>query len=134
VCREQVVLTLYSHVRPVEEFSPKETEIVLPAQGGSLEFRVRVLRPESRPLAVSFTFNGKPLDGRVKRSSVGATPGSAASLEDVSFTLDPAVIAIAPGYANVIEATVKDETPWVLKDPEGRLSQKVRWNVRGEAK
>ncbi len=130
VCREQVVLTLYSRVRPVEEHEPREPEIVLPAQG-KLEFRVRVLRPASRPLSVAFTFNGKPLDGSVKRERVKAEAGSFASLEDVTFTLDPSIVAVVPGYANVVEASVKDETPWVLKDPEGRLAQRVRWTVKG---
>lgn len=130
VCREHVVLTLYSHARPVDEFWPKETDVVLPAQG-KLDFKVRVLRPASRPLSVKFTFNGKPLDGQAKRETVAPEPGSESMREDVSFTLDPAVIAIVPGYSNTIEAVVKDETPWVIRDPEGRLTQKVRWNVRG---
>ena len=53
-----------------------------------------------------------------------------ARLEDVSFTLDCATIQLVKGYANMIEALVKDETPWVIKDPAGKLTQRIQWPVR----
>ena len=61
--------------------------------------------------------------------SVKTQPGDSASLEDVTFTLETDKVSIVSGYANVVEAIVKDETPWVIRDPQNRLTQKVRWNV-----
>ena len=119
VCREQMVRTIYRYVRPIEKVTPEPgTRIILP--GEKLRYELVVLKPASRVLEVTWTFNGQPAPGdrerKVEKDGVHE-----------SLLVDFDELKIARGYRGVLSATVRDTTDWVLKDDDNLLEQKVSW-------
>lgn len=120
VCREQVVLQIYESVRPVDEVSPAPGELHFRPQSAPT-LRLVLKKPESRFLKVTWKYNGKPLPGRTREIVDGRVVES--------VTLDIEKLVYNANYANVVEALVEDDTPWVLSDPKGLLTQKLQWNL-----
>lgn len=125
VCREQVVRTIYRYVRPIEGAlpDPDETIRVLPQR--QVTFEVRVLKPTSRILEVTWLFNGAPLEGHPRKRVLEEGGGSVR--ESITVTLEG--LKIAKGYRGVLTARVRDTTPWVLEDPDDLLEQSVSWTL-----
>ncbi|MBI1853758.1 MAG: hypothetical protein HYR85_25765 [Planctomycetes bacterium] len=120
VCREAVVKRLYEFVRPVQEVTPPPGTLAF-GKDANRTFHITVMKPESHFLKVHWNYNGKAIEGGTREVADGRVVES--------ITLDLATLPVTAGYANTLEAVVRDETPWVLTDPEGRLTQKLAWKL-----
>ena len=109
VCREALVLALYQRVRPVDDFSPALTSYSA-SSTQMLAFAVNVLQPATYSLTIQWFTNAVPL--------AGAT--------NLSFNIAASLLG---GGVQQISARVRDETPLVRNDPDGRLTQTVTWSV-----
>lgn len=108
VCRETMVLSLYRKVRPVDGFTPANTNLFITSPQ-SLNFTLVTLQPTTHRLSVQWSTNGTPM--------AGAT--------NTTFVL-PAL----PGNGNYsVKADVLDATPLVRSDPTNLLRQTVTWTV-----
>jgi len=109
VCREALVLAIYQHVRPVDQFTPVLTNLSA-SSTQLLSFDLSVLHPATHELSVQWFTNAIPV--------AGAT--------NVDFQIEAGSL----GSGNeLVSARVWDATPMVRNDPEGRLSQTLIWNV-----
>jgi len=122
VCREQVVLSIYRHVRPVERADPEPGALVIdPQEQKSRTFEVEVLKPASRQLEVTWTLNGSEIRGTSRELRDGKV------VERLELAIEE--VKIAPGYRAVVTARVRDTTPWVLRDDGDLLEQRVTWTL-----
>ncbi|RMH05234.1 MAG: hypothetical protein D6702_00855 [Planctomycetota bacterium] len=159
VCREALVLRIYSLVDPIDDCSPPAQPLVLPAgaqpltASAPLEFRLTVLEPESHRLQVAWWVlppeeappPPRPLGGtfaagdRRRRGPLAPIPAEPAARTRPGrggvhrFRLDP---DRPPGLYRVV-ARAWDDTrlpgerhPWVLKDEYGLLESERAWWVR----
>jgi hypothetical protein len=109
VCREQLVLSIYRYLRPVESFSPAGTAVSL---GGAdsvlLEVSPRV--PATHPISLQWSTDGQPVQG--ERGTSFLLHGTSLGSGDHSVRLD----AI-------------DSTTYVRNDPMELLRDSVVWTV-----
>jgi tetratricopeptide (TPR) repeat protein len=120
VCREAVVKRLYQFVRPVQNVVPPPGDLKFGVDA-TKTFRIAVMKPETHFLKVRWSYNGKALEGGAREIEDGRVVET--------LTLDLSKLSVTPGYANVLEAVVHDDTPWVLTDPEGLLTDKLSWKL-----
>ncbi len=109
VCREAMVLAFYRKLRPVDGFTPADTNLSVTSTA-PLTFSLALLQPATHRLGVQWSTNGT--------SVPGAT--------NVTLTLPPA--ALGDG-SHVVRADVQDATLFVRNDPINLLHQTIRWNV-----
>ncbi|MDC3379456.1 M64 family metallopeptidase, partial [Planctomycetota bacterium] len=117
VCAEALVLAIYAHVRPIDSVEPASQESTLVA---ATAFRVRVLRPTTHALNVSWSLEDPSGGVRALESTQADNTHS--------VRLDPA--DLSPGWHEV-RCTVTDPTPWVRRE-RGRLEQTRTWRTRVE--
>lgn len=119
VCREAMVLAIYKYAKPIDASFPEGFEVKGdPAPDGTtapVVFSVTPLKPKTHFLTVEWTVDGAPVEGR-REVSEGK----------VSETLKIEPGSLLPGAHKVV-ASVKDPTPWVLKDEKDRLKQAREW-------
>ncbi len=109
VCSEALVLAIYQHVRPVDGYSPANTNFSI-SSAQALTFTLSLLQPTTHNLDVQWFINGA--------AQSGAT--------NPSLTLWAASLS---NGTNAISARVKDSTALVRNDPMNLLSQTVTWTV-----
>ena len=109
VCSEALVLAIYQRVRPVDNFTPALTNLSV-ASTQLLAFSMSVLQPTTHSLKVQWFTNAVPVAG----------------MTNLGFNV---VAGSLGGGVHLVSARVRDETPLVRSDPDGRLTQTVVWNV-----
>ncbi len=109
VCSEALVLAIYQRVRPVDGFSPANTNFSVTTTQ-ALTFSLALLQPATHNLNVQWFTNGV--------LATGAT--------NLSFMLSPQFLA---NGTNWVSAVVKDHTSLVRNDPTNLLSQTVTWTA-----
>ncbi len=155
-CREAVVLSIYALVDPIESTTPDTNdedgrdELVL--DGGTLDFTVKVMQPESHDLDVSWyvlregtlprsprplAANATDRRSRGPLAPIDAKPDKQFAADrrgEASFRLRAS--DLDPGRYRVV-VRVRDTTefrgeklPWVLKDDHGLLESERGWWVR----
>ena len=107
VCSEQIVYSIYQHVRPIESFSPPVTNVSLTTTQAVL-FSVTPLQPQTHSLSVQWFTNGIAVTGETNQT----------------YLLLPTLLT---NGTNTIRAEVSDTTPIVRNDPDGRLRDSVTW-------
>ena len=106
ICAQELVLSIYGAIRPIQSFSPASTNFV--AAQGSAAFNVSLLKPATNELRVLWFTNG------VAVSLANTT----------NFTLNAAQLASG---TNEIKVVVHDPTGYVRTDPAGKLWQTNIW-------
>jgi hypothetical protein len=110
ICTEALVLSFYSHLRPIDGFSPRTTYITFTNNQLQL-FSVTNLQPATHPLRVQWLTNGVP----------------------IPEATNPA-LAILPtdlgNGTNKVQVTVTDDTPMVRTDPNRLLVQSLTWTAK----
>ncbi len=109
VCSEALVLAIYQHVRPVDNFAPVSTNFSV-TTSSPLTFNLSLLQPSTHSLGVQWFTNGVAVTGATSPT----------------LTLLPAFLG---NKTNAVSATVRDATPLVRTDPTNFLSQTVTWTV-----
>ena len=112
VCSEALVLSFYQHVRPVENFSPANSNLSV-ATNQTLTFSLNLLQPATHPLTVQWLTNGMPM--------IDAT--------NSAVTISASLLNSATSH---VCARVFDPTALVRNDPSNLLTQTVTWIVRIE--
>ncbi len=110
ICKEALVLNMYSLIKPIEQFSPKETALSL-APGTETVFSI------------------DPVGGR--------TTGSYESMWEIDGEIveppDPFSLPLLPSRLaqgdHIITVWANDMTPLVKTDPENLLTGKQSWSV-----
>jgi hypothetical protein len=110
VCKETLVKAIYQNVRPVESFTPANTNLSLSATQQAA-FSLSVLQPASHNLSVQWFADGL------------AVPGA-------TNLLFAPLAALSSG-GHVVRALVQDTTPLVRNDPTSLLSQTITWAING---
>lgn len=113
VCREALVLALYGKCRPVDAFTPANSNLIA-GPGTALQFSLDLLQPAAGALRVEWTVNGATVD----------------SGTSTQFDCPPALLNT--GH-NTVSARVWDNTPFVRVDPTALLQQSVAWVVTVQA-
>ncbi|MGE3164406.1 MAG: M64 family metallopeptidase [Planctomycetota bacterium] len=153
VCMEQMVLSIYRYVRPIDAFEPEAAELSIPASG-ELRLFVYPLKPETHYLDARWYVAdlgvnppasadlgddgaaGRGLTG-VDRSRPDRTRGELYRRTYRGLTPEGRVVEAAelraqdlePGYYRVT-CEISDPTPWVIRDEEGLLRQTHEWVVQ----
>lgn len=109
VCAETLVLACCRRVRPVDSFTPAETNLTVTSPG-TLMFSLALLHPASHSLTVRWFTNGVPV------------PAQAGPEFQISALL------LGTGR-NTVRASVTDPTALVRADPEGLLRQDITWSL-----
>jgi pSer/pThr/pTyr-binding forkhead associated (FHA) protein len=139
VCMERMILQLYRHVRPIDRVWPEEETIKHP-KGKDLTIRVQLMAPRTHGLETRWTIEPKAGTTKESGESGGGTVAKAGKnevkplkpkrVEDMKGDMEGVKI---PGSllesSVVVVLEVRDPTPWVQKDEEGRLKQTRRWVV-----
>jgi IgA Peptidase M64/Divergent InlB B-repeat domain len=107
VCSEALVKAIYQKVRPVDGFTPADTNITVTGTQ-PISFELALLHPATHSLAVQWFADGSPVNGET----------------NLQFTVTPQ--ALGDGHHQV-RAVVVDNTPLVRNDPTKLLSQIVTW-------
>ncbi|MGA2864777.1 MAG: M64 family metallopeptidase [Verrucomicrobiota bacterium] len=110
VCSEALVRALYQKVRPVDSFTPANTNLWLSPTQAAV-FSLNVLQPATHNLSVQWFADGLGVSGAT----------------NLLFTGLP---TLGPG-GHLISALVQDNTTLVRTDPAGLLSQVLTWTVEG---
>ena len=109
VCTEALIKSFYSRIRPIESFSPANTNLsVVSTQ--AVSFSVKPLQPATHNLAVQWFTNGVAVSGAT----------------NTTFQFYPA--AVGDG-ANTVRAVVNDPTPLVRNDPANLLRATNTWSA-----
>ena len=111
VCAEALVKSIYSHLRPIESFSPATNLVLKLTNGLASSFAVSNQIPSTHSLAVQWFLNGSAI--------LNAT---SAVVQVSGFDL--------PTGTNVLSVTVKDPTAFVRNDPSNVSLQTMQWRVR----
>lgn len=109
VCRERIVQVIYSHVSPIDDWSPPEDNLTL---GGTEQMTLTVvpMEPADHSLDVAWSVDGLPVPGA----------------DSTAYLLSGADLSPGP---HTVTATVSDPTPFVINDPEGLLEDTRSWTV-----
>lgn len=152
VCMEQMVLSIYRYVRPIDAAEPEAGELTL-ASNGELRLFVYPLKPETHYLEARWYLvdlginapspsgdddegTGRGLTG-VDRTKPEPTRGELYRRVYRGLTPEGRLVEAAelrakdldPGYYRVT-CEVSDPTPWVIRDDEGLLRETREWTVR----
>jgi hypothetical protein len=109
ICSEALVKAAYDRLRPVEFFSPAQTNLSAHA-GETLRFAVHPLRPVFHALEIRWFTNGTEMAGAA------------------SEQLDLPAHLLGEGMHSV-RAELHDSTALVRNDPEGLLRDEVLWTL-----
>src|ERR1035437_609696 len=109
ICAQELVLSFYRVIRPIQSFSPVSTNFSIGTQS-SASFNISILKPATNNLTVQWFTNG------VAAGSATAT----------NFTINASQLAAGN---NVIKVLVHDATSYVRTDPAGKLWDTNVWNV-----
>lgn len=109
VCTEALVLSLYRKARPIDSFSPTQTNLLVSATE-PLRFSVGVLEPMTHRLNLEWQ-----LDGKVQQEETNGV-----------FWLRPDQLDEGK---HLLEVRVRDLAPLVRNDPNDLLSQTLAWTV-----
>jgi hypothetical protein len=107
VCSEALVKSAYDRLRPVEFFSPAQTNLSAHA-GATLRFAVQPLRPVFHALEIRWFTNGTEIAGAAAEQ------------------LDLPAHRLGEGLHS-LRVELRDPTPRVRNDPEGLLQDEVLW-------
>ena len=110
VCREALTLSFYQRVRPVDSYTPANSNVTLTTTQPQT-FSLSLLRPETHSLSVQWSTNGVIISG--------ATNSSLAVL--------PRELGIG---TSTVQARVTDDTPFVRSDPTNLRTQTITWTVQ----
>ncbi|MGA4577616.1 M64 family metallopeptidase [Limisphaera sp. VF-2] len=110
VCREQIIRAIYARVRPWDGVEPASS-VISWTSAAPVRFRLDLVQPRQSPLAVEWKTNG-----------VGVPGAAGPELE-----LSPEALG---NGTHTVEVWVRDPTPWVRTDPEGRLRATRSWQVQ----
>jgi hypothetical protein len=159
VCREAVVLVLYTYIRPIEEALPCD-RLLVAEPGGAAKVWVRTLRPATHKLTVGW-FVEKAVEGeksgldaqgrmgdltplRCDDGKPGGRRGEGAAWrmpQGTPFSSDPSPDPANPRDTLTLDRTklepgryrvtavVRDSTEWVLRDTQNLLVDWRRWIV-----
>ncbi len=146
VCMEHMVKQIYRNVRPVDRVDPEPGELVLEkADEDEIILKVWTLQPRTHDLEVTWRVlsyglqkpagaGGEPATGQtaVKDQRQGELwRRSQSGLDASGKTVRAAQLRakdLEPGWHRV-RCSIKDPTPWVLRDDEGLLKQELEWWV-----
>jgi hypothetical protein len=107
VCSEALVKAIYQKVRPVDGFTPADTNIAVTGSE-PITFSLTLLQPATHSLTVQWFTDGSPASGAT----------------DLQFTVTPQILGDG---RHQVSALVVDNTPLVRNDPTKLLSQIVTW-------
>ncbi len=137
VCMEAMLLRLYRTVRPIEALEPAEGELVLCTDETKL-VKVYPLKPRSGFLETTWTLErttapeqGGPTVVKEEPAAVQLPPHGRRTEPDGRI-VEAIRITGAELGAGVfrLSVTVRDPTPWVLRDEEKLLRQTREWTVK----
>ena len=109
ICAQELVLSIYRVIRPIQSFSPAATSVAVGAQD-SAAFNLSTLRPANNNLTVQWFTNGV---------AVGWATAT-------NFTINASQLAVG---TNVIKALVHDPTSYVRTDLASLLWDTNVWNL-----
>ena len=145
VCREQIILSIYKYVDPIDSCFPDDRAVIEIPVGGTpswLSFEVTPMAPKSHQLNISWWL----LDGEYlpkldpRRTRLNGRRRLLTELEEepIKKSANHRKLRIdssdlAPGTWTVV-CRVEDDTkvgrhPWVLKDTRGLLVSERRWLI-----
>lgn len=104
--REQLVKRIYNFVSPLDAAHPSAPSVTVGAET-TKTFRVSPMKPATGTLGVTWHLNGNPI-------------GSGNEITIESSSLPP---------GTVVEARLRDTTPWVISDPEALLHESRQWTI-----
>jgi len=107
ICAQELVLSMYGAIRPIQGCSPDATNFLISAQA-NVTFNILILKPATSSLAVQWFTNGVAV--------VGATT--------TNLTVNAAHLAAG---TNEIQVVVHDQTSCVRNDPANSLWQTNIW-------
>ncbi len=126
VCREAFVLRVYDFVRPVDEVKPPPGQrIIDPSRDKTIKLTVTLMKPLTHALKTTWTLRGKPVKRTARKLLADGR------VQEV-IELTPEDMKLVVGYETAVVLDVEDPTPWVIKDPRGRLKQKLTWRFKVE--
>jgi hypothetical protein len=109
ICAQELVLSFYRVIRPIQSFSPVSTNFSISTQS-SASFNISILKPATNNLTVQWFTNGV----------------AAGSATTTNFTINAAQLAVG---TNEIKVVVHDPTGYVRTDPAGNLWQTNIWKL-----
>ena len=109
VCSEQLVKSVYGHVRPLDSFAPSATNLGIYSTQ-TVAFSVTPLQPATHNLAVQWFTNNTPVSGAT----------------NPAFSLAPKLLG---NGAHSLKAVVSDPTSLVRNDATKLLQQTNTWNL-----
>jgi hypothetical protein len=136
VCMEQMVKSIYKHVRPIDRAEPGEREIQLSGLR-ELEVKVWPMKPATHLLEATWELIRLP-DGEPSGPTIVVQQPKPEVFRTFyrRFEPDGRVVEVAllrprdlQGRRYLLRVNVRDPTPWVLKDDEGLLRQSREWVI-----
>ena len=109
VCAQELVLSYYNALRPIQAKSPAATNFFFGGPGTMAAFNIAILKPPTNSLAVQWFTNGV---------AVGFATTT-------YFAITAA--QLAPGTTNEVKVVVHDATGYVRTDPTSKLWQTNIW-------
>ncbi len=146
ICREAIVLKIYSYVRPIDGMTPTANSIETVAGGEKKSIEVFPIVPKSHRLTVEWsvlsegtagfessfpTYGHTPLPGKQvagKRETVGKRPRHYVEVQDL-IVRRKIGIGRHRIFARVVDPGKVRGNIWVLKDRNGLCTQTVSWYV-----
>ena len=107
ICAQELVLSMYGAIRPIQDFSPVATNFFISAQT-NVTFNISVLQPAANSLTVQWFTNGVAV----------------AAATTTNLALNTAQLAAG---TNEIKVVVHDPTSYVRTDPASKLWQTNIW-------
>jgi hypothetical protein len=139
VCMEAMLRQLYRTVRPIDAVEPDTHEIVLGKDGTSL-VKAYPMKPRDHFLEATWTLERLP--DPEQRGPTAVTeepkpmrlPAHGRHVEPDGRVVEMIRLTGAELDTGVyrLRVTVRDPTPWVLRDEEGLLSQTRDWTLKLE--
>jgi hypothetical protein len=130
VCREATIKRVYECVRPIDE-NYQNTETVKIAGDKSVDIFVVPMKPTTHFLEVKWEAIPKAREGDTTVATSGRALQGRRKTEPggkVIETLTVSKAAVGTGLWEIV-VTVHDPTEWVIHDPDGLLTQKMKWTV-----
>jgi hypothetical protein len=109
ICREAIVLKVYRNVKLIESATPAEANAKISPEG-SHTFSIKSPAGVNSSVKVDWTLDGEPLPG------------------PVPFSRTLSGKSLSAGR-HLLKVSLKDETEYVLRDPDGRMSASREWEV-----
>jgi len=145
VCREQMILTLYRYVDPIDAFTPSVEAELDSALGKPIKFSVTPIAPKTHDLEVKWYLlpgdQRQPSDPRRTRRNGRLKKLEPIPEEPIAVTRDtngvhrfkyfPDKHGVGPVtlVCRVVDPAVVKGKPWVLKDDHGLLQSEQRWVI-----